>query len=76
MAIARMTNVEFLVDLMESSTTGSLMQAFIIEAIVNYGEQTLQAPPWPESAATFINQDAWKRAAQECLDAIKARNTI
>jgi hypothetical protein len=66
------TNVEFITSLMERSKQGALMQVFIIEAINNYSERSIASSPWP--AGHFINQDAWKRCAQESLDAIKARS--
>ena len=66
------TNVELVTRMMEYSQAGALVQAFVIEAIANYAEQTLEAEPWP--AGHFINQDAWKLCAKECLSSIQNRN--
>ncbi len=67
------TNVELVTHMMEFSEAGALMQAFIIEAIHNYSQQTLAAEIW--TGNSFINQDAWKLCAKECLDSIEKRST-
>jgi hypothetical protein len=57
---------------MTHSKQGVLMQAFIIEAIANYGERTKVAPAWSEE--TFISEAAWRACADEALDAINNRS--
>jgi hypothetical protein len=43
-----------------------LARAFVLEAIIKYAVEQLDAPAW--EGHTFINQDAWKAIAQEALD--------
>ena len=71
MATKYLTNVQFVKKLMECSSTGALMQVFIIEAINDYSHRSLAAGNWPENY--FINQEAWKRCATEALKAINER---
>ena len=52
--VKRKTNIELVTDLMTHSKQGVLMQAFIIEAIAKYAEQTKVSPPW--STDTFISE--------------------
>ena len=66
------TNVQLINDLMTHSQQGVLMQAFIIEAIAKYAEQTKVAPPW--SVDTFISEASWRACADEALDAINNRS--
>jgi hypothetical protein len=66
------TNEELVTRMMRTSQAGALKQAFIIEAIHNYSQMVLQdTEVW--SANSFINQDAWKQCAKECLTAIDER---
>ena len=67
------TNVQLINGLMTHSKQGVLMQAFIIEAIANYGERTKVAPPW-STDNTFISEAAWRACADEALDAINNRS--
>jgi len=71
MRIKTQTNVQLVKHMMEQSSQGALMQAFIIEAIRKYAELTLNAQPWDKEA--FISQDAWKACAQEAVTAIDNR---
>jgi hypothetical protein len=48
------------------------MQAFIIEAIRKYAEQTKVSPPW--SNQNFISEAAWRACADEALEAIDNRS--
>ena len=70
--IKHVTNVELINKLMTHSQQGVLMQAFIIEAIAKYAEQTKVSPPW--SNQSFISEAAWRACADEALDAITNRN--
>ena len=72
MKAKRKTNIELVTDLMTHSKHGVLMQAFIIEAIAKYSEQTKVSPPW--SNQSFISEAAWRACADEALDAITNRN--
>jgi hypothetical protein len=67
------TNVELLSKLMSHSQQGVLMQAFIIEAISHYAEQTKVAPPWSKDN-TFISEAAWRACADEAMEAINNRS--
>jgi hypothetical protein len=66
------TNVELINKLMTHSQQGVLMQAFIIEALGKYAEQTKVSPPW--SNQSFISEAAWRACADEALEAITNRS--
>ena len=66
------TNVQLINGLMTHSQQGVLMQAFIIEAISKYSEQTKVSPAW--STQGFISEAAWRACADETLDAINNRS--
>lgn len=66
------TNVQLINGLMTHSQQGVLMQAFIIEALGKYAEQTKVSPPW--SNQSFISEAAWRACADEALDAINNRS--
>ena len=66
------TNAQLIGDLMSYSKQGVLMQAFLIEAIHNYAQQTKVAPPW--SSQGFISEAAWRACADEALEAINNRS--
>ena len=72
MKAKRKTNIQLVTDLMTHSKQGVLMQAFIIEAIANYGERTKVAPAW--STESFISEAAWRACADEALEAINNRS--
>jgi hypothetical protein len=67
------TNVQLINDLMTHSQQGVLIQAFIIEAIAKYAEQTKVSPPWSKDN-TFISEAAWRACADEALEAINNRS--
>ena len=71
--VKHVTNVELINKLMTHSQQGVLMQAFIIEAIAKYSEQTKVAPPWSKDN-TFISEAAWRACADEALEAINNRS--
>ena len=71
MRIKTQTNVQLVKHMMEQSSQGALMQAFIIEAIHQYAKTTLHAKPWDKEA--FISQDAWKACARDAMSAIDNR---
>ena len=66
------TNAELINGLMSYSKQGALMQAFLIEAIAKYSEQTKVAPPW--SNQSFISEASWRACADEALEAINNRS--
>ena len=67
------TNIQVVTDLMTHSKQGVLMQAFIIEAIANYAQQTKVAPAW-STDNTFISEASWRACADEALDALNNRS--
>ena len=67
------TNNQLVTELMTHSQQGVLMQAFIIEAISNYANQTKVSPPW-STDNTFISEAAWRACADEALEAINNRS--
>jgi hypothetical protein len=71
--VKHVTNVELINKLMTHSQQGVLMQAFIIEAIAKYAEQTKVAPPW-STDNTFISEAAWRACADEAMEAINNRS--
>ena len=66
------TNIQLVTDLMSHSQQGVLMQAFIIEAISHYAQQTKVSPPW--SNQSFISEAAWRACADEAINAIDNRS--
>ena len=73
MKAKRKTNIELVTDLMTHSKHGVLMQAFIIEAIAKYAEQTKVSPPWSKDN-TFISEESWRACADEAMEAINNRS--
>ena len=67
------TNIQVVNDLMTHSKQGVLMQAFIIEAIAKYAEQTKVSPPWSKDN-TFISEESWRACADEAMEAINNRS--
>ena len=70
--IKRKTNIQVVNDLMTHSKQGVLMQAFIIEAIAKYAEQTKVSPAWANEG--FISEAAWRACADEAMEAINNRS--
>jgi hypothetical protein len=64
------TNVEFVVELMEFSEQGALMQMFVMTALEKYAQAALQER-LPEDF--FIHPDAWQRCATEVLEKVEKR---
>ena len=71
--VKHVTNVELINKLMTHSQQGVLMQAFIIEAIAKYSEQTKVSPPWSKDN-TFISEESWRACADEAMEAINNRS--
>ena len=71
--VKHVTNVELINKLMTHSQRGVLMQAFIIEAIAKYAEQTKVSPPWSKDN-TFISEESWRACADEAMEAINNRS--
>ena len=67
------TNAQLINGLMSYSKQGVLMQAFLIEAIAKYSEQTKVSPPW-STDNTFISEASWRACADEALEAINNRS--
>jgi hypothetical protein len=57
--------------MMEFSSVGPIKQVFIMTALEEYSKQILaDKSKWPDNS--MISQEAWKAAAQETLDDLKA----
>jgi len=48
------------------------MQAFLIEAIRHYADQTKLSPKWANEG--FISEASWRACADEALEAINNRS--
>jgi hypothetical protein len=69
----RETNTKFVVRLMDYSSTGALMQAFILEAMRDYSAKVLAANPPADADAGFISWTAWQACAAEAEQAMADR---
>ena len=67
----RMTNVQRLTHLMEFSTTGPLMQAYIINALISYSEDMLDEDEDTSPDHSLIATGTWRRCAEECLTTLR-----
>ena len=65
------TNKKFILRLMEQSSTGPLMQAFILEALRDYSARMLAAEPPADTG--FISWTAWHACAAETDQALTDR---
>lgn len=62
--VARLTNEEFVTDLMSFSSFGGLCQVFVIEAIRRYADQVAAADPAAVDTQ-FLSGAAWVGVAKE-----------
>jgi len=69
----KITNEKLVENMMRFSESGILKQAFIIEAIRVYSEQTLTVTKEEWGESNFIAKEAWDTCAKECIEAIKNR---
>lgn len=70
----RLTNTEFITELMEFSPCGPLMQGFVLEALRLYSDSVVQRQnELPDDG--FIPRTAWVRCAQEVLTKLEARRS-
>ncbi|GER11398.1 hypothetical protein [Variovorax boronicumulans] len=66
------TNVEFVVDLMEFSAHGALIQAFVLQALTYYAQKVAAADP--EALDTgMVSGHAWHGCAVEIQRKLKQR---
>ncbi|MNK96394.1 hypothetical protein D3C87_1166730 [compost metagenome] len=66
------TNVEFVVDLMEFSAHGALIQAFVLQALTQFAEKV--AATDPEALDTgLVSGQAWHGCALEVQRKLKQR---
>lgn len=65
----RKTNTEFIVELMEFSGHGAMMQVFVMTAIERYAQMALKER-LPDGG--MINPDIWQGVAREALDKLTA----
>lgn len=66
------TNVEFVVELMEFSAHGALIQAFVLQALTYYAQKVAAAEP--EALDTgMVSGHAWRGCALEIQRKLKQR---
>ena len=68
--MTRETNTKFIVRIMEQSSTGPLMQAFVLEAMRNYAADILATETPPDAETGFISWNAWRACAAEADQAL------
>lgn len=69
----RLTNSEFVTELMEFSRTGVVAQLLIIEAIRRYAKQVAEAPAESFADMQMISGSAWQAAAREINERMTER---
>ena len=72
--LSELTNVDFLIWLMDFSPSGVLGQAVIMTAIDAYAKYSLEHNTCPNEA--LINPAAWRRAAQHISNSFDRRNGV
>lgn len=71
----RMTNVEFVTELMEFSRYGAMAQLFVMEALRRYSNTIANASPEQfEQWNGLISAEAWQAIAEEIAQKIDQRN--
>lgn len=71
--MARTTNLEFVVELMEFSNNGPMIQAYVLEALRLYSDSVVQNQDQiPEDG--FISRRLWVACAEEVLAKLTERN--
>ena len=71
--MARTTNVEFMVELMEFAKSGPVMQAYVLEALRMYSDSVVQNQDQiPEDG--FVSRRVWVGCAEEVLTKLEERN--
>jgi len=71
--MTRETNTKFVVRIMEQSSTGPLMQAFVLEAMRNYAADILATETPPDAETGLISWRAWRACAAEADQALADR---
>lgn len=71
--VRKLTNVEFMVDVMENSQFGALTQAFIVQALFVYTDmiRRIDIQDLPQNA--LISQETWKAINEEVRDKLELR---
>jgi hypothetical protein len=72
-SMKRETNTKFIVRLMDYSSTGPLMQAFVLEALHDYSAKILATDTPTDPDASFISWAAWYACADEVQQAMANR---
>ena len=65
----RKSNEEVIVELMNHSKFGAIIQPFVLEGLRRYSEQVLRAQPG-FMAGGLISEEAWRGCAQETVNAL------
>lgn len=71
--LAKMTNVEFVTELMNWSKFGPIAQSYIIEAIRFYSERITSMPEPKDDPSSFISPVLWHQIATDIQDQIKKK---
>jgi hypothetical protein len=61
----RLSNIEFLTQIMEYSDHGALMQAMVMEGVAKYAEIVAVSKPEDYPSTSMINPEAWISCAKE-----------
>lgn len=69
---SKLTNVEFVVELMEHSAHGALIQAFVMQALEQYARRVAEADPQALDTP-MVSGHAWHGCALEVLRKLAQR---
>ena len=70
--MARLTNVQFITELMEISRNGPMIQAYVLEALRLYSDSVVQYQDQiPEDG--IISRRLWVSCAEEVLEKLEAQ---
>lgn len=69
---SKLTNVEFVVELMEHSAHGALIQAFVIQALEQYARRVAETDPQALDTP-MVSGHAWHGCAVEVRDKLSRR---
>lgn len=73
--MAQQSNTEFMVEVMDFSRTGPVMQLFILDTLNKHAKVIADMPPAELQKAfgenSFISPSSWQEAAREFLKAFK-----
>ena len=71
--LKRMTNEEFVIYLMNFSSTGALVQSFVIEALRVYAEKVTENGEPEDDGKSIVNPKAWYKTGVEVLEKVNLK---